>query len=78
MGFLTALVGAGATLIGLVILGAIFLMGLSILKHGKGPTVRGPETDEARLIQEIYQGMENLERRVETLETLLMDSRKQG
>lgn len=33
-------------------------------------------SDEARLIQEIYQGLEKLEQRIESLETILMDSHK--
>ena len=32
------------------------------------------DSDEARLIQEIYQGLEKLEQRIESLETILMDS----
>jgi phage shock protein B len=32
------------------------------------------DSDEARLIQEIYQGLEKLEQRIESLETILMDN----
>lgn len=38
--------------------------------HGQGAA----DSDEARLIQEIYQGLEKLEQRIESLETILMDS----
>ena len=34
-------------------------------KHGR--------TEEAKIIQEIYQGLADIERRIETLETILMD-----
>lgn len=40
--------------------------------HGHGAT----NSDEARLIQEIYQGLEKLEKRIESLETILMDSQQ--
>lgn len=40
--------------------------------HGHGAA----NSDEARLIQEIYQGLEKLEQRIESLETILMDSNK--
>lgn len=35
-------------------------------------------TEEARLIQEVYQGLSRLEGRIETLETILFDRKKEG
>lgn len=35
------------------------------------------QADEALMIQEIYQGLERMEKRVETLETILMEGRQQ-
>lgn len=34
------------------------------------------DSEEARLIQEIYQGLEKLEERIESLETILADSQE--
>ncbi|MGW8193261.1 MAG: phage-shock protein [Desulforhopalus sp.] len=40
--------------------------------NGHGAT----DSDEARLIQEIYQSLEKMEKRIESLETILMDGQK--
>lgn len=40
--------------------------------HGHGAA----NNDEAQLLQEIYQGLERMEQRIEALETILRDSRK--
>lgn len=34
---------------------------------------RGGASEEARIIQELYQGLNEIEKRIETLETILMD-----
>ena len=60
----------------LAILGWIFLSALAILK---GKSKRGnPELDanEARVMQEVHQGLTQLESRVESLETLLLEKAK--
>jgi phage shock protein B len=52
---------------------------LIILKtRGKSP--RGAnDSEEARIIQELYQGLERMEERIESLETILMaDQEKDG
>jgi phage shock protein B len=74
MGLLTTLVMAGATLVGLALLGVIFLLGLRLLR----PTATGPrggDAEEARLLQEIHRSLGRLEDRVETLETLVLDGK---
>lgn len=76
-GFMTAIIIAGATLIGLVILGTVFLLGFKIVKTG-GSQGMAANGEEARLAQELYQGLERLEERVESLETLLMEREKKG
>lgn len=37
---------------------------------------RRSQSDEARIIQEIYQGLSHMEERIDALETILMDSQK--
>ncbi len=71
MGLLTSVVLAGAALVGLLILGAIFLIALRLLRPGGRP--RGTDAEEVRLLQEIHRGLARLEDRVEALETLVLD-----
>ena len=40
------------------------------------PKDRQDLADEARMVQEIYQGMSEIENRVESLETILLDKEK--
>ncbi len=77
VGFMTAVIISGATIIGLAILGTIFLLGVKIVKGG-GQQGRAATSDEARLAQELYQGLERLEERVESLETLLLERERRG
>lgn len=51
-----------------------------IILKARGKTPRGAtDSDEARMIQEIYQGLERMEERIESLETILMaDQEKDG
>lgn len=72
MGLITALVMAGATMVGLVILGTIFLLAIRLLRPG-APRPRGDDAEEARLLQEIHRSLSRLEDRVEALETLVLD-----
>lgn len=74
MGLLTALVMAGATIVGLVILGVIFLLAIRLLRPG-APKPRGADSEEAQLLQEIHRGLSRLETRVEALETLVLDGK---
>ena len=71
-GLLSVLVVAGATLVGLVILGVIFLLGVRLLRPGAAP-VAGGDADEAELMQEIHRSLVRLEDRVERLESRLFD-----
>ena len=50
---------------------------LVLLKTRSRP--RGSDSEEAGIIQEIYQGLERMEKRIESLETILMaDREKEG
>ena len=50
---------------------------LVLLKTRSRP--RGSDSEEARIFQEIYQGLERMEERIESLETILMaDREKEG
>ncbi len=59
----------------LAIVGTFSLKALKILR---GDPVKGQgagQDDEARMIQEMYQGLARMEERIEALETLLLDQK---
>jgi phage shock protein B len=52
---------------------------LIIVKTRSHRSVHGAlDSDEAKIIQETYQGLERLERRIESLETILKDNDTQN
>lgn len=60
----------------LAIIGGIILGGIKIIK-GDTKRSRKMREEEIRMIQEIYSGLQGMERRVEALETLLFDRGKE-
>lgn len=63
----------------ILILAGIAAMVIALaVKAVRGLRQSGSREDDARLIQEVYQGLDRLERRIETLETILSDDRRQG
>jgi phage shock protein B len=63
----------GGSIVALIIIGAVILAAIRILKGSSGHGRDGINSDEARVIQEIYQGLSRMEERVEALETILLD-----
>ena len=63
----------GGAIIILTIIGSTILMGLNILKGGVSKKGQKIMDDEARMIQEIYTNISKMEKRVEALETLILD-----
>jgi hypothetical protein len=63
---------AGSVLI-LAIIGSTILMGLKIIKGGATPRGQKSQSNEAKIIQEIYQGLARMEERVDALETIIID-----
>lgn len=62
----------------LLILGAIFIAMVvwaikAVRGAGSGDSMR---SDETKLMQELYQGLSQLEERVESLETILLDRKE--
>jgi phage shock protein B len=61
--------------------GLVFLVlagaGVAMFRTIKSRSSPGSDPDEARLIQELHQGMSRLEGRVESLEAILMDQQAQ-
>ena len=69
--FMALLVGLVAVL--LIFGGPIFLIALGILKGGKTKKGRNMEAEEARRVQEMYQGITRMEGRIEALETIILE-----
>lgn len=67
------LVIMGFSLLALIILGVFVLIGIKMVRNGRKKSTPAPGDDEARMIQEIYQGLSRMEQRVEALETILYD-----
>lgn len=69
---IVAIVFGGSVLV-LAIIGSTILMAIKILKGGLSRKGQKVQTEEARMIQEIYQGLSRMEGRVEALETIILD-----
>lgn len=63
---------AGGLVFLAVVCAAIILV-IRIVKGGLSPEQKEEKNEEARMIQEIYQGLSRMEERVEALETILME-----
>lgn len=55
-----------------LICGTVIIINRTRAKQGN----RGADSDEAQIVQEIYQGLERMEERIEALETILTDNKK--
>lgn len=62
----------GGIILALAIIGSTILMGIKIIKSGVSRKGQKFQTDETRIIQEIYQGLSRMEGRVEALETIIL------
>jgi phage shock protein B len=66
----------GGIVLALAIVGSTILMVIRILKGGFTRKSRNTEAEEARMIQQIYQGLSAMEKRVEALETILLEQER--
>jgi energy-converting hydrogenase Eha subunit H len=65
----------GSIVLALAIIGSTILMAIKILRGGLSRKGQKLEAEEAKMIQEIYQGLSSMEERVEALETIILDSK---
>ncbi len=70
---LTMAIIFGGIVLALAVIGSTILMGIKIIRGGLGRNESSRESEEARMIQEVYQGLSRLEERIESLETILLD-----
>jgi phage shock protein B len=69
---IVAIVFGGSVLV-VAIIGSTLLMAIKILKGGLSRKGQRVQSEEARMIQEIYQGLSRMEARVEALETIILE-----
>jgi phage shock protein B len=63
----------GGAILALAIIGSTIVMIVKVLKGGFSPRSQRFEAEEAKMIQEMYQGLSRMEQRVEALETIILD-----
>lgn len=73
--FVVAIIFGGLVL-GLVVLGSTILMAIKILKGDLSKQGQRLQSDEVRVLQEVHQGLERMERRMEALETIIFDQNR--
>jgi len=66
----------GSIIIALAIIPVTILFAIKIIKGGVSKGGRTLADEEAKMIQEIYHGLTQMETRVEALETLLLEKEK--
>jgi len=66
-----------APVIALAVICGTILVAIRIIKGDGLRRGQKQEADEAKMIQEIYQGLSRMEERLEALETILMDRAKE-
>ncbi len=66
----------GSIVIALAIVPVTIIYAIKIIKGGWSDNPKGLADQEAKMIQEIYQGLTRMEARVEALETLLLEKEK--
>ena len=67
----------GSIIIALAIIPVSILLAIKFFKGGLSRTDQKNQAEEAKMIQEIYQGLSRMEKRVEALETILLDREKE-
>ena len=72
-GFLEMIIVVGLVVVVALFVGAILLASLRILGGESTKQGRRVQSEETRMMQEIYHGLSKMEKRVEALETILLD-----
>ena len=63
--------------VGLPVICGTFIIALVIMTKARGTKkTRAQEAEETQLIQEIHRGLNNLEKRIESIETLVIEREK--
>jgi len=73
-GVLIVAIVFGGSVLALAIIGSTILIAIKILRGDFSRKGQKFDAEEARKMQEIYQGLSRMEERVEALETIILDS----
>ena len=68
----------GSLILALAIVGGTILAAIRARHGGISRQSRKNEAEEAKMMQEIFRGLSRMEKRVEALETILMDRKEKG
>jgi phage shock protein B len=72
-----AIIFGGSVLV-LAIIGSTILMAIKIIKGGVSKKEQRLQSNETKMIQEIYKGLSRMEERVEALETIILERERTG
>ncbi len=70
---LIVLIVFAGLVLSLAVVGGTILMTIRLRQGGLSKKDREQQMNEAEMIQEIYSGLSNMEKRIDALETILMD-----
>ncbi len=73
--FIVAIVFGSILTFAALICGTVLAI-IKMRRSGISKGSRNSQSDEARMIQEIYQGLSRMEERIDTLETILMEGQE--
>lgn len=76
-GALVVAIICGGLVLGLAIVGSTILMVVKMLRGDASRGAQRRQAEETKMIQEIYQGLSRMEKRVEALETLVEPNGKE-
>jgi len=74
--FLFIAITFGSIVLALAVIGATIFLGIRIMQGGISRKDQASFSEEARMIQDIYQGLNRMEQRIEALETILLDKER--
>ena len=67
----------GSIIMMMAIIASASIMGLKITRSGGKQKDRKSDNEEARTVEEMYQGLSRMEERVESLETIILDRERE-
>ena len=70
---LIVLIVFAGLVLSLAVVGGTILMSIRLRQGGLSKKDRAQQMNEAEMIQEIYSGLSKMEKRIDALETILMD-----
>jgi phage shock protein B len=76
--FMTMMIAVLVPLFALVLLGGLVIAAIKAWRGNPSRPSKQSRDEETRLIQEIYQGLTKMEKRVEALETILLGPERRG